>query len=82
MKQVGIAELKARLSSHLRTVRRGHPITVLDRGIPVATITALDPTEPLRARHPIRRLQSVRLPAPLARPVDSLVALAAERSDR
>lgn len=82
MKQVGIAELKARLSSHLRAVRRGHPITVLDRGTPVATITALEPLERLRSRHPLRRLQSVRLPAPVARPVDSLSALAAERADR
>ena len=82
MKHVGIAELKARLSSHLRSVRRGHPITVVDRGTPVATITALEPLEPLRARHPIRRLQDIRLPRPVQRPADSLAALREERADR
>lgn len=82
MKHVGIAELKARLSSHLRSVRRGHPITVVDRGTPVARITALEPLEPLRARHPIRPLQDVRLPRPGRHPVDSLAALGEERTDR
>ncbi len=33
MKTVGIAELKARLSEHLRYVRRGHVLTILDRWV-------------------------------------------------
>jgi len=38
MSSVRIAELKSRLSEHLRTVRRGRSITVLDRDTPVARI--------------------------------------------
>jgi prevent-host-death family protein len=38
MKQVGIAELKARLSEYLRSVRRGGTVTVLDRNTPIARI--------------------------------------------
>src|SRR5438309_2184879 len=36
MDTVGIAELKARLSEHLRAVRRARTLTVLDRDRPVA----------------------------------------------
>lgn len=38
MRSVRIAQLKARLSEHLRAVRRGHTLTVLDRETPVARI--------------------------------------------
>ncbi|MGH8566634.1 MAG: type II toxin-antitoxin system Phd/YefM family antitoxin, partial [Gammaproteobacteria bacterium] len=38
MKQVRIAELKARLSEYLRVVRRGETIAILDRETPVAQI--------------------------------------------
>jgi len=38
MKEVRIAELKARLSEYLRAVRRGETIAVLDRETPVARI--------------------------------------------
>src|SRR5262245_22598611 len=38
MKQVRIAELKAKLSEYLRDVRRGETIAVLDRETPVAQI--------------------------------------------
>jgi len=82
MKQVGIAQLKARLSAHLKSVRRGHPITVMDRGTPVARLVPVDPVEPLKARHPLRGLHDVRLPAPLERPIGSLEALLDERADR
>ena len=37
-KQVGVAELKARLSEHLRTVRGGEEIVVCDRETPIARI--------------------------------------------
>jgi prevent-host-death family protein len=53
MKQVRIADLKSRLSEHLRAVRRGEIITVLDRNTPVARIS------------PIRdRALEIRKPAP------------------
>ncbi len=54
MKQVRIAELKARLSEYLRVVRRGESIAVLDRDTPIAQII------PARDRYALR----VRRPAP------------------
>ena len=38
-RKVKIGELKARLSEHLRHVRKGHTITVMDRDTPVAEIS-------------------------------------------
>ena len=35
---MGIAELKAGLSEHLRSVRNGRTLTVLDRDTPIARI--------------------------------------------
>jgi prevent-host-death family protein len=51
MKQVRIAELKARLSEYLRTVRRGETVTVLDRDTPVARIVPIHQPG-LRVRKP------------------------------
>ena len=42
MKKVRIAELKAKLSEHLRAVRRGDSVTVMVRDTPVAVITPFD----------------------------------------
>jgi len=38
---VGIRELKARLSHHLRRVRAGQRVTVTERGRPIATIAPI-----------------------------------------
>lgn len=38
MEAVKVAELKAKVSEYLRRVRRGHPVTVLDRDTPIALI--------------------------------------------
>jgi prevent-host-death family protein len=38
MKTVRIADLKARLSEHLRAVRRGHSLVVTDRDTPIARL--------------------------------------------
>ena len=38
MKDVKIADLKAKLSEYLRYVRQGHTVTVLDRNTPVARL--------------------------------------------
>ncbi len=84
MKQVGIADLKAHLSGHLRTVKKGETLLVVDRGTPVARILpAADPSGGLVTRPPTRDLQSVRkmlkrLP-PLDLPVDSLSILLEDR---
>jgi len=84
MKQVGIADLKAHLSGHLRTVKKGETLLVVDRGVPVARIVpATDPRGALVTRPPTRDLQSVkqllkRLP-PLGMPVSSLSILLEDR---
>jgi prevent-host-death family protein len=52
MKQVRIAELKARLSEYLRAVRRGETISVLDRDTPVAEIVPVRERSALRIRKP------------------------------
>ena len=52
MVQVRIAELKAKLSEYLRTVRRGETIAVLDRETPVAHIVPIRPLSALRVRKP------------------------------
>ena len=58
MKAVRVAELKSHLSEHLRSVRRGHPLMVLDRDTPIAQIVPY----PNGARSP-----SIRQPAPRSR---------------
>jgi antitoxin (DNA-binding transcriptional repressor) of toxin-antitoxin stability system len=69
---------------HLRTVKTGESLTVVDRGTPVARIVpATDPRAGLVTRPPTRDLHSVKqaleqLP-PLDLPVDSLTALLEER---
>lgn len=52
MRQVRIAELKARLSEYLRAVRRGETIAVFDRETPVAQIVPVRVTGALRIRKP------------------------------
>lgn len=87
MKRVRVAELKARLSEYLRMVRRGEPVTVLDRDTPIARIVPYDAPEPppLEIRPPARRnarLQDVPLPPPLNIDIDVLKLLEQERGDR
>lgn len=53
MDTVRIADFKARLSEHLRAVRRGRTLTVLDRDRPVARIVPFDAErQPLTVRSP------------------------------
>lgn len=82
MKRVGVADLKAHLSEHLRAVRRGQEITVLDRGAPVARIVPVEAQAPLLTRKPTRDLQAVELPPPLPYAVDGLAALLEDRNAR
>lgn len=42
MKAVGIAQLKARLSEHLRFVRGGRTVLIADRGVPIAEIRPVE----------------------------------------
>lgn len=83
MDTVGIADLKARLSEHLRAVRRGRTLTVLDRDTPVARLVPYtgEPSA-LRVRPPrpgAPRLHKVPLPPPLRLKVDVVALLAEER---
>ena len=81
MTTVRIAELKARLSEHLRSVRKGRTLTVLDRDTPVARIVPYV-AEPLEVRRATRRLRDRKLPPPPASPTDSLAALLDDRRRR
>jgi prevent-host-death family protein len=55
MKQVGIAELKSRLSEFLRVVQEGEPVAVLDRNRAVAHIVPIRDRPGLRIRKPALR---------------------------
>lgn len=81
MKTVGIADLKARLSEHLRAVRKGRTLTVLDRDTPVARIVPYA-GEPLEVRHATRRLRDLALPPPPKTRTDSLALLLEDRRRR
>ena len=81
MRQARIAELKARLSEYLRSVRRGETVTVLDRETPVARIVPI--RQPgLRVRKPTPGtppLNRFPLPAPLELQIDVVKLLLEER---
>jgi prevent-host-death family protein len=82
MKQVRIAELKARLSEYLRVVRRGETIAVLDRETPVAQIVPVRDRWALRVRKPAPGTPApnrVPLPKPAKLPVDVVQILLEER---
>ena len=83
MLSVRIADLKARLSEHLRRVRRGESLTVLDRDTPIARIVPYDSNEgSLAVRRPARgaaSLQQVPLPSPLKIEFDIVSLLLEER---
>ena len=84
MRKVRIAELKAHLSAHLKAVRKGQTVTVMDRETPIARIVPYREGEAprLRVRLPRRKLHATPLPPPLPVRVDSLRALLEERRDR
>jgi len=82
MTDVRIADLKTRLSEHLRRVRRGESITVLDRNTPVARLVPYDDPSPLVIRRPppsTPRLREVALPSPLGIERDVVELLLEER---
>ena len=82
MKTVGIADLKAHLSGHLRKVRGGRTLTVLDRDTPIAQIVPYESEAPLEVRSATRRPSDLRLPPPPAAPTDSLSVLLQDRASR
>lgn len=81
MSNVRIADLKARLSEHLRSVRNGGTVTVLDRDTPVAQIIPFVAPS-LEIRKAKRRLRDLKLPAKPSRRTDSTAALLEDRRRR
>lgn len=67
MKSVRIADLKARLSEHLRYVRRGHVLTILERDRPIAKVVPIDEESTLTVRVPAPNAAKLRdVPIPRA----------------
>ena len=83
MNVVRIAELKSRLSEYLRRVRRGHPLTVMDRETPIARIVPYESGPgPLVVRQPAPGapdLREIPLPPPLRLRRDIVELLLEER---
>jgi prevent-host-death family protein len=87
MKTVKIAELKDRLSEHLRAVERGvvSEVVVTDRNRPVARIVPIE-RQPARvvvppSKVPFSSVRNKRF-KPARWPIDSLRLLREERGDR
>ena len=80
MSDVRIADLKARLSEHLRTVRNGGTLTVLDRDTPIARIVPY--AVPLEIRKARRRLRDLKLPPKPAKRTDSVARIVEDRRRR
>lgn len=82
MSKVGIADLKAHLSQHLRAVRNGRTLTVLDRDTPVARLVPYAAATPLEIRKATRKPGELRLPPPPSKPTQSLAELLRDRASR
>lgn len=81
MKTVGIADLKAHLSEHLRAVRKGRTLTVLDRDSPVARLVPVE-AGPLEVRKATRRAADLPNQSPATPVTDSLAVLLEDRARR
>lgn len=82
---VGLAAFKAHLSAYLQRVRRGEPLTILYRDLPIARVLPWTEVPAAVASRPARRrLQSVVLPEARGgqRHGGSLDALVEERRER
>jgi antitoxin (DNA-binding transcriptional repressor) of toxin-antitoxin stability system len=85
MKRVGIAELKDRLSEHLRAVEGGAEVVVLDRKRPIARIVPVSRSvASSRIVPPSRAFATIRdrRRAPARWPTSSTVLLMEERRER
>ena len=81
MSDVRIADLKARLSEHLRSVRNGGTLTVLDRDTPVARIVPYA-AQPVEIRKAKRHVRDLKLPPKPAKRTDSIAVLLEDRRRR
>lgn len=83
MKTVGIADLKAHLSQHLRAVRSGTTVVVLDRREPIARIVPIGAVGMELVVRPAQgAIQEVELLGPTRSGEDVMVQLREERADR
>lgn len=83
MKKVGIADLKARLSGHLREVKKGEVLLVMERSTPVAQVIPAGSPSGLVTRPAARPLAEVKKLVkrlePVDLPVDALALLLEDR---
>ena len=83
MSEVRVADLKSRLSEHLRKVRAGRSITVFDRSTPIARIVPYEEQGvSLTVRSPLPgapSLKQIPLPPPLRLRYDIVSLLLEER---
>ena len=83
---VNISSLKAKLSSYLRLVVKGHIITIVDRRHPVAKLVPADLNVALATIKPIRptSFRDYPFPEPVAQvdKIDSLSVLLEDRAKR
>ena len=82
MSEIGVAELKARLSEYLREVRKGHDVIIHDRDQPIARIVPYTPRGALVVREPTSRyatLGDVPLPSPVKLRHDPVALLLEDR---
>jgi prevent-host-death family protein len=82
MRSVRVAELKAKLSEYLRLVRKGHPVTVLDRETPIARIVPIEGGgSELKVRMPTTSVPywNIPLPPPYKGKTDIVELLLEER---
>jgi antitoxin (DNA-binding transcriptional repressor) of toxin-antitoxin stability system len=85
MKAVNIAELKTHLSRHLREVRAGRVLTVLDRNTPIARLAPIETNDDIVITPPAERVSSlgaVKLPPPAKLRVDVVALLLDDRRKR
>lgn len=83
MSKVGVADLKAKLSEHLRAVKRGEEVTVYDRNEPIARIVPFTTRGALIVREPTHAYKSfrdIKLPAPVKLDVDPVELLLQDRN--
>ena len=80
-RQVKISELKAKLSEHLRYVKRGHTIEVMDRDTPVAAIVPLE-ANGLIIHKATRKMRDFVPPPPIKSDVDVVALLREDRDAR
>jgi prevent-host-death family protein len=85
MNIVKIADFKSRLSEHLRQVRRGHTLTIMDRNTPIARVVPYSNEKQggyLQVRKPLAgspKPHQIPLPPPLRLKRDIVRLLLEER---